>query len=186
MQGFAADAVDSRFAQTFRRVDRRCTDWQFCTDRELSQLWRLAGEFLASQLATRPDMTTEGLVAALERLDRELPQRERHAPAIHATATKLANGDFVITIQYFETGTIFIIGPAGVKWSIASALHSWGASHGPYYGSIMLLPSAANGTPRFLVEAWHAGNGTTVGAQTSAWRWDGHKAHLSPSTNTLK
>src|SRR5258708_4064715 len=103
-QGLAADAVDFRFGQTFRRVDRRCTDWQFCTDRELPQVWLLAGEFLASHLAARPNATSDDLVAALNRLDGELPQRERHAPEIHATATKLANGDFAITIQYFETG----------------------------------------------------------------------------------
>jgi len=66
IQGPAADALAAPFAQTFQRVDRRCTDWQFCTDRELPQLWRLAGEFLASQLANRPNVTPDGLVTALE------------------------------------------------------------------------------------------------------------------------
>lgn len=177
IQGLKADAR-AAFVQTFQRVDRRCTDWQFCTDRELPQLWRLAGEFLASQLANRPEMTADDLVTALEQLDRDLPRRERHAPEIDASATRLANGDFVIAARYFEAGTVFIIGPARVKWSIASALRCWSRSCGPYYGSITLLPSAANGNPRFLVEACHAGNGATVGAQTSAWRWSGREAQL--------
>ena len=167
-QTLAANDVAARYASTFARIDRRCTDWQFCTDRELPLLWRLAGEFLASQLAAHPGATADDLVAAIKQLDREL----------EASATKLANGDFVIALQYFETGTVFIVGPAGVKWSIGSALHCWRASCGPYFGSIKLLPSAANGNPRFLVEALHAGNGMTVGAQTSAWRWDGREAHL--------
>jgi hypothetical protein len=182
-QGLAASDSAARFARTFRRVDRRCTDWQFCTDRELPKVWRHAGEFLASQLSSCPDATTDDLVAAIKRLDGELSQRERNAPPIDASATKLANGDFVIALQYFETGTVFIIGfshggAPRVKWSIADALPCWRASCGPYFAGITLLPSARNANPRFLVDAWHAGNGMTVGAETSAWRWDGREAHL--------
>jgi hypothetical protein len=182
-QALAASDVADHYAQTFRRVDRRCSDWQLCTDRELPRMWRLAGEYLASRLTSRPDLTTDDLVAAIKQLDAGLSGRERHAPAIDATATKLANGDFVITLQYFETGTVLIVASsrgsaARMKWSIASVLRCWRASCGPYSASIKVLPSARTGDPRFLVEALHGGNGTTVGAQTSAWRWDGREAHL--------
>jgi len=181
--GRAASDFAARYAQTFWRVDRRCSDWQHCTDRELPQLWRLAGEFLASRLTSQPDLRTDDLVAAIKQLDGGLSARERRAPAIDASATKLANGDFVITMRYFETGTVLIIGPshggaARMKWSIVSVLRCWRASCGPYYAFIKVLPSARNGNPRLLVEATHGGNGTTVGAQTSAWRWDGREAHL--------
>jgi hypothetical protein len=183
MQGLAADSVAAHYAQTFGRVDRRCNDWQHCTDRELPRMWRLAGEYLASQLASRPDLAADDLVAVVKQLDAVLSGRERHAPAIDATATKLGNGDFVITLQYFETGTVLIVGSSRggatrMKWSIASVLRCWRASCGPYFAGIRVLPSARNGDPRFLVEGVHGGNGTTVGAQISAWRWDGREAHL--------
>lgn len=146
-------------------------------------MWRLAGAYLASRLTSRPDLTADDLVAAVKELDAGLSWRERHAPAIDATATKLGNGDFVITLQYFETGTVLIAGAsrggaARMKWSIASVLRCWRASCGPYSAGIEVLPSARNGDPRFLVEAVHGGNGVTVSAQTSAWRWDGSEAHL--------
>ncbi|HXH38743.1 MAG TPA: hypothetical protein VNN08_08965 [Thermoanaerobaculia bacterium] len=182
-QALAASDVAARYAQTFRRVDRRCNDWQHCTDRDLPRMWRLAGEYLASQLTSRPDLAADDLVAAVKQLDAVLSGRERHAPAIDATATKLGNGDFVITLQYFETGTVLIVGSsrggaAHIKWSIASVLRCWRASCGPYFAGIRILPSARNGDARFLVEAVHGGNGVTVSAQTSAWRWDGSEAHL--------
>jgi len=176
--GIAADDAAARFAQTFRRADRRCTDWQFCKDRELPRLWRLAGEYLAARLQAHPGATAGELVAAITRLDRELPHRHRHAPEVEGSAAKLGNGDFIVALRYFETGTVFIIGPEGVRWSIASALRSWRPPSRPSYGSILLLPSGANGNPRFLVEGLRAGNGMTVAAQTSAWRWDGREARL--------
>lgn len=146
-------------------------------------MWRFAGEFLASRLTSQPDLTTDDLVAAIKQLDGEISGHERRAPAIGASATKLANGDFVITLRYFETGTVLIIGPARggaarMKWSIASVLRCWRTSCGPYFASIKVLPSARNGNPRLLVKALHGGNGMTVSAQTSAWRWDGREAHL--------
>ena len=180
---FAASDAAAHYAQTFRRIDRRCGDWQLCTDRELPRMWRVAGEYLAAQLTSRSDSTADDLVAAIKRLDAGLSWRERRAPAVDATATKLANGDFVVTLQYFETGTVLIVGcsrggAARMKWSIARSLRCWRSSCGPHFASITILPSARNGDPRFLVKALHSGNGLTVSAQTSAWRWDGRKAHL--------
>src|SRR5258707_3504378 len=130
-------------------------------------MWRVAGEFLASRLTSQPDLTTDDLVAAVKQLAGGLSGRERRAPAIDASATKLANGDFVITMRYFETGTVLIIGPshggaARMKWSIASALRCWRASCGASRASFKGLPSARNASPPI------AGHGLAGGAAT---RW---------------
>src|SRR5260221_10859604 len=89
--GRAASDFAARYAQTFWLVDRRCSNWQLCTDRELPQLWRLAGEVLASRLTSQPDLTTDDLVASVKQLYSVRSGRELLAPAIDASDTKLAN-----------------------------------------------------------------------------------------------
>jgi hypothetical protein len=106
----------------------------------------------------------------------------------------LGKGDFLVAVTYFETGTFFVVGrdPKGtalMKWSIDaysaslgkdSFLHCWNveADCGPLFASLAPLPPTGHGHPRFYVDANYAGNGMTVGAQTTFWSWTGRAAHL--------
>jgi hypothetical protein len=76
-----------------------------------------------------------------------------------------------------------------VKWSINaysrslaknSALSCWKieAECGPLYASLNPLPPTGGGHPRFYVNANYAGNGMTIGSQTTFWSWSGNAAHL--------
>jgi len=126
--------------------------------------------------------------------------KDLHAPPgktpwnIEGKVLEVRPGDFLVTASIFETGTFFILGRSGdgtarVKWSIdrfaASPtanrkLRCWRvhADCGPFYGSAASLPSTAAGDARFYVDANYAGNGSTVGAQTSIWTWNGRDARL--------
>jgi len=181
------DEIKTAYSAAIARLDQTC-DWQFCQDRELRHAWTLAGEWLSIYLDAHPAAGPADLETSLSDLD---PHSDS-ANSLSAQALDLGQGDYLVALQKFETGTFFVVGrsPAGgarVKWSIdayagsfaaPSSLRCWkvDAGCGPLYAGIAPLPPAAGGRPRFYVNAGYAGNGMTIGAQTSVWVWTGTAA----------
>lgn len=175
--------IAAAFSATYSQIGRTC-DWQLCHDRRLRKLWELVGDWLAADLEAHPTASGADLTARLKALHAELG----------GEAVELGGGDFVVTAHIFETGTVFILGRSGegaarIKWSIDrfaasptadEKLRCWqvSADCGPLYGSAKLLSATAAGETRFYVDANYAGNGMTVGAQTSVWAWNGREARL--------
>lgn len=189
-----AGQIAADYSATFSRLDRAC-DWQLCSDRQMRRLWALVGEWLASYLDAHPAASAADLAGSLKELHAGpsgAPGED--APDLAGEALELRPGDFLMTVRLFETGTFFIVGRSGdgaarVKWTIdrfaaspsaKKELRCWRveASCGPLYGSAKALPPTAAGDARFYVDANHAGNGMTVGAQTSLWAWNGRDARL--------
>jgi|GEM_PF-1164842 len=185
--------IKTEYAAAITHLDQTC-DWQFCRDRELRQAWALAGEWLAAYLDAHPAALPTDLEASLADLDPHSANGEASdgvTPLRRATLA-LGKGDFLVALQYFETGTFFVVGQsqnggARVKWSIdpyassfaaPSSLRCWkvGGDCGPLYARIVSLPPTQRGRPRFYVDAGYAGNGMTIGAQTSVWVWTGTAA----------
>ena len=180
--------IKSTYTATLAQIDRTC-DWQFCHDKRLHKAWALAGDWLAATLDDHPNATAADLDASLAKLD---PHKDEEA--MWHQVLDLGQGDFLVAATYFETGTFFIVGrgPQGkalLKWSIDaysasldkdSPLRCWNveAECGPLFASLAPLPSTESGHPCFYVHANYAGNGMTVGAQTSVWSWTGSAAHL--------
>jgi hypothetical protein len=188
------NVIKADYATTIARLDQTC-DWQFCQDRELRHAWALAGEWLAAYLDDHPAASAADLKASLADLDPHSPNGKASddgVASLRSDALDLGTGDFVVALTYFETGTFFVVGRsqgggARVKWSIdayaasfaaPSRLRCWkvDAGCGPLYAMIVPLPPADGGRPRFYVQAGHAGNGMTIGAQTSVWVWTGTAA----------
>jgi len=185
--------IKSAYAAVIAHLDQTC-DWQFCQDLEVRHAWTLAGEWLAIYLDAHPVAAPADLEASLADLDPHSANGKASdsVATLRGQALDLGQGDFLVALQYFETGTWFVVGrnaPVGarVKWSIdafagsfavPSSLRCWkvGADCGPLYAGIVPLPPADGGRPRFYVNAGYAGNGMTIGAQTSVWIWTGTAA----------
>jgi hypothetical protein len=185
--------IKADYSAVVSRLDQTC-DWQSCHDREVRHAWALAGDWLAAYLDGHATASAADLVASLADLD---PHSAPGKPAdevraLHGQALDLGTGDFAVAMQYGETGTFFVIGRSKegrsrVRWSIdtyagsaaaRSELRCWkvDADCGPLYGTIEPLPPTDRELPRFYLNAGFAGNGMTIGAQTSVWVWTGDAA----------
>jgi hypothetical protein len=114
----------------------------------------------------------------------------------------LGRGAFLVAARDGEVGTVFILAPGdgGLTpiWSVTDArtpaglargneLHNWSADCSvlyskqriclPLWGRIGILPSKADGTERFYIDATYAQDaGATVANQFTIWDWNGAKA----------
>lgn len=157
-------------------------------------MWSLAGEWVANYLNVCPDVApadVEAILRELPPLPTQFYAGERVTP-LEGSTLKLSRGVYFVSIRYGETGTFFVVAPdaAGryrVAWSVddfaASAkgdIACWRveASCGPLSGAGHPLPATSRGNPRFYVNALNAGQGQTVGGQTSVWEWTGTTAVL--------
>lgn len=180
--------LEQQYARTLAAIDRKC-DWQFCRGRRVERLWSLAGKWVSEYLDVNDDCAARCIEKAFEALDGRMPHSSRDRGELEVSALSLAGDDFALTLQYGEVGTVFIVGRIAtrhaVKWSITSSatddeLACWRprSDCGPMYGALLRLPDIVDGERRFVVDANVAGNGFTVGAQTSIWSWNGHRARL--------
>jgi hypothetical protein len=188
-----ARRITAAYWPTYHQMSRKAC-FQFCREPVVRRLWGLIGEWLAAELDAHPTASAEALVASLARLDqRPAGPPAENEPPLEADAMALLPGDFLVILRYAETGTFLVVGrspngKARVKWAIDRYARSPGVNRelgcwpvqrdcGPLFsGPAKPLPPTSKGEPRFYINAIYAGNGLTVGAQTSIWAWNGRNA----------
>jgi hypothetical protein len=184
-------------------VEEQWIDNDSESPRLLVRQWSLAGEWVAAWLNAHPHAGPEGVKAALARLANSPASQhswvepspeylELNATTFLVVAPSPIGNVFIVS----KSGDDY-----RVAWSTAQVqetsgesaevLAAWRAENarlggrGPYWvasgsaGSVQparlaMLPTDANGHPRFYIEGIYAqGAGSTIGEQISLWVWDG-------------
>ncbi|MFL6237691.1 MAG: hypothetical protein ACJ76N_31535 [Thermoanaerobaculia bacterium] len=158
------------------------------TVRALGRFWALIQAWTGEYLDAHPRASAREIEADLAALASQGDLRP--------SAVRLTGDAAVIAIDWGFHGTVFVLSrtppqPYKVAWDLRavaeksppdSALAAWAATvpgvhGGPLGGSVLALPPARSGRPRFLTDAIeHAGMGLSVPGQIGVWEWTGKKA----------
>jgi hypothetical protein len=187
----AAHAYRAAADELSRHMELNWLDDDPASPGRLEAVWKAEQAWTNAWLNGHPDAKPAEFSSAIK----------ASMPGMDPRPLSLDARSYLVETQHGEMGQVFVVtrraGAFATAWSTAQAgaesprgspLKDWSPARHPcdpdevgcwplYGGASLLLPDA-RGRPRFAIQAFNAGMGETLGAQTSIWVWTGATAEL--------